>query len=521
MLVLTLVVFFLATVGTIVILAVPDLRFAARMPRARLAVESVAVVVGLLISALSYLRYSFGGTRSWLLLSVAFLVLGCNQLLFGVVLEPDAIGSQQASYFWTTGRLAVGVLLVAASLPHLRSTRDSRGHLRRFALLGGASLGILAAVQTALWMGRDRLPPLSRVPEAIAGVPITDVLPNLSAAVIAMGLAGTVLYLAAAAGFLRPAAEPAPPWLPPALVLAAASHIHHMFFPSVFTDWTSTGDVLRVGFAIVLLSGLLWEVRGTFAAEHHRSVELTAAYDREHQRVEELERVDRERDDFFSVLSHELMHPVAAIRAGAVTLDRRWENLDEEQRRSILVQVEEETARLRNLAEGTLTALDLQSPDFSLLTRAVPTGEIVRQLGEAMVQVNGRLTVRMEDGVEDLRVEADVGRVLQVFRNLLSNAEKFSDPGASIELRIERAGRDVAFTVIDQGPGIEPAAIPRLFQRFSRARREGTEDLPGSGLGLYISRRIVEAHGGRMAVESEPGRGSAFRFTLPLAEGSR
>jgi signal transduction histidine kinase len=516
-LVLTLVVASLATVGTIVIIALPDLRLSARLPRTRLAVESVGAAAGLLIATLSYLRYFFGGTRSWLMLSVAFLILGSNQLVFGVVLEPDLLGSDQASYFWTTGRLAVGVFVLLASLPRFRNLRDWEGHARRFALVGGTSLAAFAAVQWVLWRERDHLPALARISERTNDASIGDLLPDITVTVVVLGLAGAVLYLVAAAGFLRHAPEPAPPWLPPALVLAAASNIHHMLFPSVFTDWVSTGDLLRVGFALLLLGGSLWEVCGAFAAERDRSLELGAAYEREHDRVGELERLDRLRDDLFSVLSHELMHPVAAIRAGVVTLERKWEELDEDDRRELLGQAEQESARLRDLSEATITALALRSPGFALLSREVATGELMAHLGEVTSQLDGRLTLRMEEGVDELRVVADVERVLQVLRNLLSNAEKFSDPQTPIEVRVERAGPEMAFTVVDQGPGIDPEAVPRLFQRFSRARPEGAEHIPGSGLGLYISRRIVEAHGGRISVQSEPGQGSAFRFTLPLA----
>jgi signal transduction histidine kinase len=81
---------------------------------------------------------------------------------------------------------------------------------------------------------------------------------------------------------------------------------------------------------------------------------------------------------------------------------------------------------------------------------------------------------------------------------------------------VECDGDEVVFSVMDQGPGIAPGDIPRLFHRFSRIRPAGKEDVPGSGLGLNISRRITEAHGGRMWVESEPGKGSRFSLALPM-----
>ena len=114
-------------------------------------------------------------------------------------------------------------------------------------------------------------------------------------------------------------------------------------------------------------------------------------------------------------------------------------------------------------------------------------------------------------------VPGDVDRIIQVMLNLLSNAAKYSAPDTPIELRVAEANGSVMFSVSDQGPGIGAEDIGRLFQQFSRIRQEGREQLAGSGLGLYICRRIVEAHGGKIWVESELARGSTFAFTIPKA----
>lgn len=516
----TLAVFALAAAGTLVILTVPELRFVGRLPRVRLTIEATGATIALLTAALSYLRYSFGGTRSWLLIAVAFLVLAANRFLFGVAVDPEDLGSREAAYIWTAGRLMVGGFLLAAALPRNRRLVDHAGHLRRFVVFGAAALALLSVAEAALWAGRGVLPRLTTASEAVGGAGMGGALPGLTPIDITLGVGGTLLYLGAAAGFLRPVGAASPPWLPPALVLAAASHVHHMFFPVVFTAWVTTGDILRISFAAALLVGLLWEVRRMLTAESERSSELAAAYARERDRVTELEELDRAKADLFSVLAHELMHPVAGIRGSIVTLQRRWRDLGEDLRREMIDQVDSESARLRHLAEGALTALSLEDPGFSLHVRPVATSELVDELLQASAPLQGRLDLRMDDGLRSLRVRADVGRVLQVLRNLLSNAEKFSTPQSPIELKVEPGDGEVAFTVTDRGPGISPAALPQLFQRFSRARQEGMEKLPGSGLGLYISRRIVEAHGGSISVESEPGRGAAFRFTLPLAAGT-
>ena len=118
---------------------------------------------------------------------------------------------------------------------------------------------------------------------------------------------------------------------------------------------------------------------------------------------------------------------------------------------------------------------------------------------------------------EDADVEADRSRLLQVFRNLLSNAEKYSDPGSAVQLLVDATEAEVTFEVIDRGAGIAEEDIPRLFQRFSRIRAPHTTTVRGSGLGLFISRGIVEAHGGRIWAESTTGIGSRFGFSIPRA----
>jgi signal transduction histidine kinase len=128
------------------------------------------------------------------------------------------------------------------------------------------------------------------------------------------------------------------------------------------------------------------------------------------------------------------------------------------------------------------------------------------------------LAVWIDPTAEEAMVEADRARLLQVFRNLLSNAGKYSTPRTMVQFVMDATETDVIFTVVDSGPGIAEEDIPRLFQRFSRIRSAHTTNVPGSGLGLYITRRIVEAHGGRIWAESTPGVGSTFGFSLPRVE---
>jgi signal transduction histidine kinase len=115
---------------------------------------------------------------------------------------------------------------------------------------------------------------------------------------------------------------------------------------------------------------------------------------------------------------------------------------------------------------------------------------------------------------------ADPNRVAQVLGNLLSNARKHGVPGTPITVGIAAKGALVEVRVSNQGPGIPPEEIPRLFTRFARARRAHAEGTPGLGLGLYIAKGLVEAQGGRIWAESVPGATTTFSFTLPVSPGA-
>jgi len=160
--------------------------------------------------------------------------------------------------------------------------------------------------------------------------------------------------------------------------------------------------------------------------------------------------------------------------------------------------------------------MELEAHSLSLSLRAERAVDLVREAADAVDELGGRLKVRVESDAEGVVLMADHVRALQVLTNLLRNAEKYSYPDTVVELQVTRRDDDVIFTVTDQGSGIAPRDIGRLFQRFSRLSNPNDQDMPGSGLGLYICRRIVDAHGGRIWVNSEVGKGSAFYFSLPL-----
>jgi signal transduction histidine kinase len=169
-----------------------------------------------------------------------------------------------------------------------------------------------------------------------------------------------------------------------------------------------------------------------------------------------------------------------------------------------------------HLIQDLLEVAKIESGRLSVECQPLEVGRLVddvvelhRPLAEAR-----RLLLERELETELPRVQADRGRVLQVFSNLIGNALRYTSEGGRITVRARREGRFVRFFVSDTGKGITPEHLPHLFERYWQPK--GARE--GAGLGLPIAKGIIEAHGGYILVESEPGRGSTFSFTLPVSE---
>jgi signal transduction histidine kinase len=230
--------------------------------------------------------------------------------------------------------------------------------------------------------------------------------------------------------------------------------------------------------------------------------------------------LDRLKSEFVAVVSHEIRTPLTSVK-GAVELlsdDRYFQN--NEQQTKLLTIAHANAERLLVLINDIL--------DFSKLEAASLPMSMERQRLEPVVQqAIHRLSTLLEQRriTADLQLPADLpdlmmdaGRVAQVLTNLVSNAVKFSPVGGRIEVSAERFQDGVRIGVRDNGEGIAAQDLPRLFQKFTQIDSSATRRAGGTGLGLVISKGIVEQHGGRIWVESAIDVGSTFYFTLPLAE---
>ncbi len=241
---------------------------------------------------------------------------------------------------------------------------------------------------------------------------------------------------------------------------------------------------------------------------------------RNSQLYEHTKSLDRLKSEFVAVVSHEIRTPLTSVK-GAVELlsDNRYFAVNEQQAKLLAIAAAN-TERLLLLINDILDFSKLESASLPMTLERQSLAPIVERAAEHMrTQLADQkivLDIGLPHDLPDLRLDAH--RIAQVVTNLLSNAVKFSPPGGRITIRAEVLEGAVRVSVRDEGEGIQPQHLSKLFRKFSQIDSTSTRKAGGAGLGLVICKGIVEQHGGRIWVESEWGKGSTFLFTLPLEE---
>jgi PAS domain S-box-containing protein len=228
-----------------------------------------------------------------------------------------------------------------------------------------------------------------------------------------------------------------------------------------------------------------------------------------------LREIDRMKSEFLSNVSHELRTPLQAI-TGFTRLIMDGKVPDSATRQEFYQIIDRETQHLSYLINGLLDLSRLESGKFRIDRKpAAIRDTVLDSINSFHVLARDKNITLNEDIPADLpEMQIDEERIRQVFFNLLSNAIKYSDSGGSVTVRAEKRPDELVFQVADRGIGMSPETVKHLFERFYRA--EDNDGRGGTGLGLYIVRQIVEAHGGYIWVESRPNEGSTFSFNLPL-----
>jgi PAS domain S-box-containing protein len=232
--------------------------------------------------------------------------------------------------------------------------------------------------------------------------------------------------------------------------------------------------------------------------------------------VSEERALERARDDFVATASHELRTPLAAVYGAARTLRRADLDLLDEQRDTFLQIIEDESERLTTIVSQILLAGQLDEGRVDVSPRECELDTLVDSVvSSAQLRIPENVDLRLVTNGGPWVALADEDKLRQVLVNLVDNAVKYSPGGGEVSLELEQAPGRVRIAVRDHGLGIPAGEQQRIFEKFYRLDPSLTRGVGGSGLGLYISRELVDRMGGRLTVESAPGDGSVFRVDLP------
>ena len=388
----------------------------------------------------------------------------------------ERLGIVATSLGWAR---SVGLWLGARALA-------GRGLSRRGTILVGVCSVLWIAIATAV-MGSPYAPLLTRMGYACCFLAAATVLLLHRPRTTIFVFAGGALLLLGTQGMTAT-------WL---IVDSAASTV---------SAWLSNTLMLTVGLAV--LARVLEEERELATA---RSQELAAANAR-------LAELDRLKSDFVSMVSHELRTPLGLIKGYAGTLLRPDAQLDEETRKEFVQVIDEETDRLTELVTNLLDMSRIEAGTLRIERRPM---QLTRLLGDCAERLRARepdrvLYVDVPSGLPTVR--ADERRIAQVVDNLLTNAARYSPAAMPIRLDARAVNGGVEVRVVDQGIGIPTDKQAQVFEKFFRVDASDTRRFAGTGLGLAICRGIVQAHGGEIWVQSEPGHGSTFAFRLPTCQ---
>jgi signal transduction histidine kinase len=232
--------------------------------------------------------------------------------------------------------------------------------------------------------------------------------------------------------------------------------------------------------------------------------------------VSRLREAEELKNTLLSVISHELKTPVSIIKGYAGTLARQDADWDKGTVAEGLAVIEEEADKLNELINNLLDASRLQAGGLKLQFAYLDLPSMAEKTVEKLRTQANRHTFSVDFPPDFPSVKGDYERIREVLSNLVGNAIKYSPDGGLIRVGGRVQGDEVRVFVSDEGVGIPTTEQERIFDRFTRVDSSLTRQTPGAGLGLFLVRSVVEAHGGRVWVESQPGQGSTFWFALPI-----
>ena len=246
-------------------------------------------------------------------------------------------------------------------------------------------------------------------------------------------------------------------------------------------------------------------------------------FEGEKQTVARLEELDRLKSDFVATVSHELKTPLTAIIGAAKTVSRKGATMDPTQHAEFMGMIERQGSRLLRLVEDVLTTARIESGQRRLRRELVNMRTAIEPIIDELhlIGVGHDRQIELRCDPQDPTVWGDLSSVQQIAGNLLENALKYGGASAPVVINVREAPGESVIEVIDKGPGLSKDEIDTIFERFQQVESEGERRPGGVGLGLFIVKGLVDAHRGKIEVESAQGHGTTFRVTFPKRSSDR
>ncbi len=252
----------------------------------------------------------------------------------------------------------------------------------------------------------------------------------------------------------------------------------------------------------------------TLASETALAIDNSMMYDEQKRNIKKLQELDHMKSNFISNISHELRTPLSSIK-GFVYMIRREKNMKEENREEFMRIIEEDTERLTKLINRLLNLSRFEPGNIKLNKMEFDLIAAVREVMDGhRTQAEMKKIIVENDMSLNLMIHADPQNVKEALSQFLENAIEYTYDGGRIKVSVRDMGDEVSVSVADTGCGIPETELPHIFDRFYKVEKP-IEQVGGIGLGLALVKNIVDAHGGKVCVESHPGRGSRFAFTMP------
>jgi len=248
-----------------------------------------------------------------------------------------------------------------------------------------------------------------------------------------------------------------------------------------------------------------------------RTHTLEVAYQELADKNKELKELDRLKSEFVSLVSHELRAPLTNINGGLELILQFNTRLEPDLRNTLTI-LSQQSQRLTRLVENILDISMIEAGKLPMHLGAVAVLPLFKRVVMMLQAKSPRIVVRLPQDRPLPFVWADEDRLAEIFINLLDNAAKYSPEWAPITVNVEEEESHLLISVSDWGIGVPEDELTRIFDRFYRVDNRDSKEMYGYGLGLYMTKKLVEEQNGRIWVESVPGAGSQFYFTIPVAE---